>query len=160
MSTPFVLLLNGSINAGKTTVARQLCHLLPHTAHVEVDDLNAFIHWMPLEESIPINLRCAVAVGRIFLEEGLNVVISYPLGDHDHQFMVDEFHGYPVHTFTLSPPLSVARSNRGARALTPWEYERIGVHYATGIATPGFGVTIDNSSQTPEETALAILSYI
>lgn len=155
-----VLLLNGSINAGKTTVAKELCQLLPRTAHIEVDALNDFIEWMPLDESIPINLRAAVAVGKVFLEEGLNIVLSYPLRPEDYRLVVEGFRGYPVHTFTLAPRLEVARSNRGRRELTAWEYERISFHYASGIASPEFGVTIDNSNQTPEETAQRILEQL
>ena len=36
---PVTILINGSINAGKTTVAKAICALLPRTAHVEVDSL-------------------------------------------------------------------------------------------------------------------------
>ena len=155
-----VILINGSINAGKTTVSRALRDLLPRTAHVEVDDLHEFIEWMPLAESIPLNLKNAAAVGRNFLEYGLNVVVSYPLGPEDYNYLLDQFCGYPLYCFTLSPPLEVARSNRGTRPLTEWEWQRIGVHYSSGIANPSYGTTIDNSRQTPEETAREILQII
>ena len=57
-----IILLNGSINSGKTTVAKQLIQLLPRTAHVEVDDLREFIRFLPLAEAIPLNPALAVAL--------------------------------------------------------------------------------------------------
>ena len=160
MMQPMTILINGSINAGKTTVAKALAALLPRTAHVEVDSLHDFIGWMGLEESIPLNLKNAAAVGRNFLEYGLNVVISYPLNPPDYAYLAAELAGFPLACFTLSPPLEVARRNRGDRELSEWERERIAFHYATGIANPAFGAIIDNAGQTPQQTAAAIVGQL
>jgi len=155
-----IILISGSINAGKTTVSKALCRLLPRTAHVEVDDLREFIGWMGLEESIPLNLKNAAAVARNFAEAGLNVIVSYPLRPLDYEYMANELEAYSVHCVTLSPPLEVAQRNRGTRELTSGEIDRIAFHYDTGIANPPFGITIDNSGQTPDETARAVLAKI
>jgi hypothetical protein len=55
--------------------------------------------------------------------------------------------------------LETALSNRG-RELTDWEKQRIKHHYQIKINNPGFGIVINNSHQTPEETAEEILRYI
>ena len=51
-----IILLNGCINAGKTTVAKAIVSRTNEFAHVEADALRDFIRWMPLEESIELNL--------------------------------------------------------------------------------------------------------
>lgn len=157
-----IILLNGSINAGKSTVSKRLCELLPRTAHVEVDGLRDFIAWMPLEESIPINIETAIAVAKVFVRRGLNVIFSYPLRPEDYEIILSEFAelGVPVHCVTLRPRLEVSLTNRGARQLTDWERSRIPYHYETRLNQPDFGVIIDNSEQTPEETAREILQLI
>lgn len=155
----FVILVNGSINAGKSTVSRELCRLRPRMAHVEVDDLRGFIGWMPLVESIPLNLKNAAAVGRNFLEYGLDIVISYPLNRDDYEYLVSALKPYPVYSVTLMPPLSVAQTNRGGRELESGEVERIAVMYQDGV--PEFEtMLIDNSETTPAETASLILQSI
>ena len=157
-----ILLLNGSINAGKSTVSKRLCELLPRTAHVEVDSLRDFISWMPLEESIPINIETAIAVTKVFVRQGLNVVFSYPLRPEDYEILLREFAelGAPVYGVTLRPRLEVSLTNRGTRQLTDWERSRIPYHYETKLNEPAFGIVIDNSTQTPDETAREILGYI
>ena len=105
-----LIVLNGSINAGKTTTSKMLCQLLPRTAHVEVDSLREFIAWMPLEESIPLNLESAVAVTKVFLNHGLNVVFSYPLRAADHAWLLGPFDA-PLHFFKLRPPLATYLTN-------------------------------------------------
>ena len=157
-----IILLNGSINAGKSTVSKRLCELLPRTAHVEVDGLREFIGWMPLEESIPINIEAAIAVTKVFVRRGLNVIFSYPLRPEDYEIILSEFGelGVPVHGVTLRPRLEVSLTNRGTRQLTDWERSRIPYHYETGLNEPDFGVIIDNSEQTPDETAREILHLI
>ena len=157
-----ILLLNGSINAGKTTISKQIVRMLPRTAHVEVDDLREFIRFMPLLESIPLSLANTVAVTRNFVAFGLNVVISCPLRQEDYGYLVRELTplGVPIHTVTLSPKLAVALTNRGTRELTEWELRRIPYHYETGISAPPFGIIVDNTDQAPEETARQILSQV
>ncbi len=157
-----ILLMNGSINAGKTTVSQQIMKMLPRTAHVEVDSLDDFIDWMPLLESIPLNLANAAAVTRNFAAFGLNVVISMPLRQEDYDYLMRELQplGVPIHCVTLDPSMAVALTNRGTRELTEWELQRIPQLYAEGINHPPFGLTIDNAPQTPDETARQILDTI
>ena len=154
-----LIVLNGSINAGKTTTSKMLCQLLPRTAHVEVDALRDFIAWMPLEESIPINLATAVAVTKVFLQHGLNVVFSYPLRAVDHTWLSQQF-DVPIHFVTLRPPMSISQQQRGARLLSDWEVSRIAYHYQTAGANPDLGMVIDNSQMTPEQTARLILEHV
>ena len=159
---PMIILLNGSINAGKTTAAKHLIRTLPRTAHVEVDDLREFIRFMPLEESIPLNLATAVAVTRNFAAYGLNVVLSYSLPQDDYEYLMRERTPLGVLTrcVTLNPDLAAALTDRGTRALTEWELKRVPYYYETGINSPPFGVVIDNTRQTPEETTRQILEHV
>jgi hypothetical protein len=160
MNSVFAILVNGSINSGKTTVSKQLQSLVLNLAHIEVDTLGDFIEWLPLEEQIPLNLTNAVSVGLNFLRAGISVVVSYPLTSHEHSRLVSAFLPFPTYTFTLSPSLEVAQSRRGPRELTKWEIQRIAHHYACGIATPGFGVVLDNSTESAAATALRIVRYL
>ena len=157
-----IILLSGSINAGKTTVGRALAALLPDTAHVEVDLLREFVAFLPLGDAIPIALENATAVARNLAHRQFNVVITYPIG-------VDEYYGFlaafadldtPIHAFILSPPLASALTDRGTRTLTDHERRRIREQYADNRHRPPFGIAIDNSAQTPEETARQILARI
>ncbi len=157
-----IILLNGSINSGKTTVSKQLVQRLPRTAHVEVDDFSDFIDWMPLLESIALNLANAGAVTRNFVQFGLNVIISTPLRRQDYEYLLRELGplGMPIHCVTLDPGMAVALTNRGTRELTEWELRRIPQLYAEGYHTPAFGIIIDNARQTPAETAREILKMV
>lgn len=157
-----ILLMNGSINAGKTTVSKQIVQMLPRTAHVEVDDLHDFVEWMPLEEAIPLNMANTVAVTRNFVAFGLNVVISSPMPQDSYDYLMQELAplGVPIHAVTLSSSLAVTLTNRGTRELTEKELRRIPELYAEGIPNPPFGMIIDNTHQTPEETARQILASL
>ena len=70
-----IIFLNGSINAGKSTVAKLLAKELPNTALIEIDTLREMISWMPIDKAIPLNLKNAVSVIRNFAEEGLDVIV-------------------------------------------------------------------------------------
>ena len=155
-----VIFINGSINSGKTTIANLLKTKIPDCAHVEIDDLHSMIDWMPLTPSIPINLVNAASLINNFIHRKLNCIVTYPLGKDDYKIITKDLVGDDKLFFvTLNPKLDVALSNRG-RELTGWEKERIKYHYETGINNPGFGIIIDNSNQTPEETVEMILSKI
>jgi hypothetical protein len=157
-----IILINGAINTGKTTVARQLAALLPQTAHVEVDALREFVAFLPLAEAIPVILENAAAVTRNLVRRGIHVVLTYPLGLEDYAYLQDQFSDLntPIHTITLSPPLDTALSDRGSRTLSDHERRRIREQYADNRHQPPFGTTIDNSRQSPTDTAATILRAI
>ena len=61
-----IIFLNGSINSGKTTVAKILTRELPDSALVEIDAFHEMIEWMPIDQAVPINLENAVSVIKNF----------------------------------------------------------------------------------------------
>jgi adenylate kinase family enzyme len=157
-----IIFINGSINAGKSTIANILAKKLPNIALIEIDTLREMIGWMPLEESIPINLENAVSLIENFSRKGLDVIVAYPLAQKSYDYMSDKLKdsNQQIYFFTLSPNLEKALTNRGARELNDWEKNRIKHHYDRGIHKPNFGEIIDNSEQNPEETAKIILDKI
>ena len=157
-----IIFINGSINAGKSTVAKILAKNLTNVALVEVDVLREMIEYMPLESSIPINLENAVFLIKNFLKHNLNVIVAYPLSKQSHDYLMSQLKNLndKIYFFTLSPRLEKTLTNRGKRELTEWETERIKHHYEKGIHKPDFGEIIDNSDQMPEETAKIILEKI
>ena len=156
-----IIFLSGSINSGKTTIAALLKNEFPRTAHIEVDSIHDMYHWMPLDEAIPLNLKNTLSLTMNLIKEDMNVIISYPLSRNEYEFFNKHL---PLEVqrffFTLNPRLDYALTNRGSRELIEWETERIKHHYSTGVNNPGFGITIDNTMQTPEETLSDILYYI
>lgn len=157
-----IIFLNGSINAGKSTVAKLLAKDLPNTALVEVDVFHDMIEWMPIDRAVPLNLENAVSVIKNFVSRELNVVVPYPLSQQNYDRVMDELEdtGVEIYIFTLAPKLEKALDDRGTRKLTDWERSRIQHHYDIGIHNPSFGEIIDNSDQDPEETKNYILSRI
>ncbi|MBU6214556.1 hypothetical protein KGM48_01805 [Patescibacteria group bacterium] len=157
-----IIFLNGSINAGKSTVAKLLLKELPHTAVVEIDALREMVGWMPLEQSIPLNLENAISIITNFVKRDLNVIVPYPLSQKNYDFLMENLRdlNVDIRVFTFAPQLEKALTNRGARELDDWEKERIKHHYNIGIHNPSFGETIDTTKQTPEETTRLILSRI
>ena len=157
-----IILINGSINAGKSTVAKLLAQKITKVALVEIDALRNMIEWMPISESIPINLLNAVSVIKNFSLSGLHVIVPYPLSQKNYDYMMDSLKDIEVkkYVFTLAPQLEKALTNRGTRELDDWERNRIKHHYEIGINNPTFGEIIDNSNQTPEETVDYIFSKL
>ena len=157
-----IIFLNGSINAGKSTVAKLIAKELPNTALIEIDALREMISWMPIDDAIPLNLENAVSVITNFAKRNLNVIIPYPLSQKNYDFLMENLKDLNAGTrvFTLAPQLEKVLTNRGTRELDDWERERIKHHYTIGIPNPSFGEILDNSDQTPEETAKYILSRL
>lgn len=157
-----IIFLNGSINAGKSTVSKILSKKIANSALVEIDALREMIEWMPIDQAVPINLENAISVISNFTKKGLNVIVPYPLSQKNYEYVLENLKGFDVklYFFTLAPKIEVSLTNRGNRELNDWERERIKHHYNIGITNPEFGEVIDNSEQTPEETANYILTKI
>ncbi len=157
-----IIFINGSINSGKSTVAKLLVKELPKTALVEIDTFHEMIEWMPIDEAIPLNLKNALTVIKNFLNRGLNVIIPYPLSQKNFDYFTVGLKDLDIetHVFTLAPKMEKTLTNRGTRELTDWERQRIQHHYDLGIHKPNFGEIIDNTDQTPEETVKLILNKL
>lgn len=157
-----IIILNGSINSGKTTIAKILWNKIPNTAFIEIDKLREFVDWMPGEKAFPLSIENAVLIMKNFVKKELNVIFTYPLSEKNYEFIMDELKNVntKIHIFTFSPDLKKTLTNRGTRELTEWEIKRIKYHYDIGINKPSFGKIINNTNQTPEETANEVLTYI
>ena len=157
-----IIFINGSINSGKSTVSKILAKELPNIALIEIDVLREMIDWMPLEKSILINLDNSISLIENFSRKGLDVIVVYPLSQKNYEYITSKIKDLneKIYCFTLAPKLEKALSNRGTRDLNELETERIKHHYDIVIHTPSFGEIIDNSEQSPEETAKIILDKI
>jgi adenylate kinase family enzyme len=157
-----IVFLNGSINAGKSTVAKILAKEMKNTALLEIDTFHEMIEWIPIDKAIPINLENALSVIRNFIKREISVIVPYPLSQKNYDYMISGLKDLEtdIHIFTLAPRLEKVLANRGTRELNEQEKERIKHHYDIGIPNPTFGEIVDNSGQTPQETADYILSKI
>lgn len=155
-----IIFLNGSINSGKSTIAKILVDKLPNTAHIEVDDLRKTIKWVPLDDAILINLENTTSLIKNFIKRGFNVIVTYPLSKSNFDYFQNSLKDLraEIYFFTLNPRLETALS-RG-RKLTRWEKERVKYHYQIGINNPGFGITINTTYQTPTEITEYIISQL
>ncbi|MCX6722321.1 MAG: (d)CMP kinase [Candidatus Staskawiczbacteria bacterium] len=157
-----IIFINGPINSGKTTVAKILVKKLPNSALLEIDALYEMINWMPISKAVPINLENAVSIIKNFLKNQLDIIVPYPLSQKNYDYMTEELKDLKekMYFFTLSPKLEKALINRGSRKIYEKEKDRIKYHYEIGINAPNFGEIIDNSEQSPKETAKIILDKI
>ncbi len=149
-----VIFINGSINAGKSTVAKGLAQRLENTALVEIDTLGAFIDWVEIDKAVPINLENALLVIRNLIKHGFNVIVPYPLSERNYRSMLGGLEDLQerILVFTLAPRLEKALRQTADRQLSEWELARIKHHYEIGIPNPSFGTVIDTTEQAPAET--------
>lgn len=150
-----IIILNGPINSGKTTVAKILWEKIPNLAHVEIDKIREFIDWMENKPSWEISFSAALSVVREFLKKDLDVLITYHISDKGYQQIKKylELVDKDIFAFTFLPPIHQILTNRGTRELNEWERQRIKETYEKGNYKVSYGKTIDNSMQTPQETA-------
>ena len=73
-----IIVLDGPINAGKSTVGAMLADRLAHTVHIEVDALRHFAGCLTLEQAIPHALADAVSLVKTWTLRGFHVVVSWP----------------------------------------------------------------------------------
>lgn len=156
-----IVFINGSINSGKSTVAKLLANKIGNCAVLEIDNLREFIDWMPIEKAIPINLENAISLIENFDKNDLNVVIPYPLSEKNYEYIKNNLKTKSkVYFFTLNLDLDEVLKDRGNRKLDDWERKRIKHHYEVGINNPSFGKIIDTTNQTPEETLESIINWL
>ncbi|WP_084752110.1 shikimate kinase [Burkholderia cenocepacia] len=155
-----VIHLNGPINSGKTTIGLALARVLPDARFIDGDDHDA-------PEDAPFDVQWAIAlerlVTRIANARERHLVIAYPIGEAEFERLRAACEARDARLFvvTLAPPEAVAASNRGARALTDWERNRIAEMYREGYAARPFSeMVLDTSAATPDACAARIARQV
>lgn len=158
-SDNILIFISGSINSGKTTTSRALAERLGAVC-VDVDDLSDTIPDFNLATDLDKLMDLAIKVINEALLHERSVVANYVVRQKDFDRFESEINTKNQYVITLAPRLEVAQSQRGNRALSEWEVERIKHHYDRGIASPNFGIIIDNSDMTIAETVDKIAEII
>jgi GNAT superfamily N-acetyltransferase len=157
-----IVILDGPINAGKSTVAGLLAQRLNHAVHIEVDRLRHFAGSLTLEKATPYALADAASLAKVWVERGFHVIVDWPVErSQTHGFStVATETGSTLFVFTLLPRLEVALRDRGQRSLSEGEQARVKAMYRGMYASQVVGTVIDNSDQEPNETVEVILAQI
>ncbi|HIH2746038.1 shikimate kinase [Burkholderia aenigmatica] len=148
-----VIHLNGPINSGKTTIGLALARVLPDARFIDGDDHDA-------PEHAPFDVQWAIALERLVTQianaRERYLVIAYPIGETEFERLRAACDARDARLFvvTLAPPEAIASSNRGARALTDWERNRIAEMYREGYASRAFSdCLIDTSTASADACA-------
>lgn len=162
-----VINIGGPINSGKTTVSKILSARLPSSVFIEVDELMSDdeIAAMPVfRDRIHERLRRLYAAIDKHIADGKldYVIFAYPMYPDTFNAVSEITAGRADFVVvTLSPDMDKCRTNRGTRELTEWEVGRIKEMYDEGVAAfAKSDLIIDNSAQTPDETATTIIDHL
>ena len=123
---------------------------------LDFDSISEQIDNFDLSKDIPRVIDEGIKRLDELLKDNRLVVAAFPVRQEDYERLAKSL-GSDLRVVTLSPPLEVTQTNRGTRELTAWEKQRIKYHYDTKISNPGFGLVIDNSKTTPDQTADSII---
>ena len=158
-----VINIGGPINSGKTTTSKILAASLPNSIFIEVDDLTPDEEkgdghgWME-------NLRrFYIALDKHVQENKYDyVMFAYPMYPETHDRITEIIKDKAeLVIVTLNPSMDKCLTNRGTRELNEWEMGRIKEMYNEGVSSfHKSDLIIDNTNQTPGETAEVIMDYI
>lgn len=154
-----VVVLNGSINSGKTTTGRALAAMLPGARFIDGDD-HGISRSVPFQQMID---RAILWVAdQIAAATEPCLVIAYPLRDSDFALLQAACAARNARLFvaTLAPPLAVALTNRGTRELDDGERIRIHEMYAEGYPARAFSDVIITDLTSPEQIAAILANRI
>jgi hypothetical protein len=153
--------INGSINAGKSTVAKLLSQRLTNCVVIEPDQIREEFADLPIDKAVPLVMEKLAVRLKEINDSGKDAVVPYPLSTKNAETIVSCCRklNSEIKVFSLDPGLEVAVSDRGARRLTEWEVDRIKKHYG-GLIDLKLGTVINNDNEKPEQTAERILREI
>ena len=149
-----LIIIDGPINSGKTTVSRHLASLIGQCIVVECDHLRHFADCLTLDQSIPYTLEDAASLAVKWLDRGFSVIINYPISP-DEIHLVEKHipNGTAYYRFSLQPSIDICQKQRGTRELDAQEVVRIQEMYDYRSKIGVIGTVVDNSIMTAAECA-------
>lgn len=137
-----------------------LAGLLPAARFIDGDDHDAPSH-------LPYTEQWALALARITnliaTAQDRYLVIAYPLEQDSYAQILAAClqRSARLRVVTLAPTLAAAQSDRGGRALTEWERQRIAQMYLEGYAARPFSdLVLDTSSTDAQSSARQIAQWL
>ncbi|MFY4722623.1 NUDIX hydrolase [Streptomyces sp. LaBMicrA B280] len=180
-----VVWINGAFGAGKTTTARELIELIPHSTLFDPEVIGGSLaHLLPPKrlaevgdfQDLPIWRRLVVDTAAAMLAElGGTLVVPMTLLRQEHR---DEIFGglaarrIPVQHLVLAPAETILRARIAGREVPPdlpdgeirvrqWSYDHIETYHAalaSWLAADAH--LVDTSALTPYETAVRIAESV
>lgn len=153
--------ISGSINSGKSTIARLLCDKIENGVNIELDVLSYFDKNLSIDQKTNFIIQDGLDLAKNWIDRKCMPILNWPLWGDEAAFMLaysKKLNLEPV-IINLIPGIETVKKNRGKRALTEWELNRIDyMHNAGNINNPQHGIKIDNANLTPDETVDRIIS--
>lgn len=154
-----VIVLNGPIGAGKTTLGRALAHELD-AAFIDSDDLSdPGKRWF---EEVLTTSRALVRAGLEALECRSTLVVAKPLRTRDWRFLKARFGavGIAVHCVTLSARLDAILDPARGRSLDADERARAAEMIQQGYAARPFSVAVVDTDREDFPATAARLAEV
>jgi hypothetical protein len=154
--------ISGSINSGKSTIAKLLSDKIKNGVNIEMDLLSHFNNKLTIEDKANFIIQDGLDLARNWLNRNFLPILNWPLWGEEAEFMLDyaaRLELEPV-IINLVPGIEILKKNRGERTLTEWELNRIDYMINTGINEPLFGIKIDNGYLTAIETLDRIIMIL
>ncbi|MCP4355528.1 MAG: AAA family ATPase [Proteobacteria bacterium] len=136
-----IIIINGCINSGKTTLGKELHKHLPNSTFIDVDyifgDRN---YYEENKHKLKINfseycmrrLFKMIEVGNKLSKKDNFIVFAYPIFPNTYHFLKDGFKKEFI-IFTLDPSQKICKSVRGDRQPSKREKHNIHEFYKEGI---------------------------
>ncbi len=151
------------MNSGKTTVAQILAEKLEGCSYYDADQESRKHQSAELSELIEKTMAYLTESGLKSAAIGHDVILSGVVYEQDFDNMkaAYEANGHDFYCIVMAPSAEVCSNDRGDRILSNWERTRIRDMYEKGYQNPEFAdYIVDNSTQTPEETAEVVLKWL
>lgn len=158
-----LLWINGSINSGKTTIAKLICNDNINTINIELDTISDFCEKIDIDKKLTYLIQDGLYIANNWINRGYFPILNWPLYGKEMEFMIEfskQLQIIPI-IVTLTPNKEIVKSTRKNRKLDDWELNRIDYMYdICQIQNPKHGITIDNSFLTEDETYQKILNHL
>lgn len=166
-----VVLITGVMASGKSTVASMLATQFSRGVHVRGDVFRRMIV-SGREEQLPdataeataqlrLRYRLSALVADEYARHGWTAVVQDIVLGADLSTYVTTVSTRPLYVVVLAPSREVVEARENRRAKTgygPWTVAAL--DHLLREETPGIGLWLDTSAQTPEQTVTAILDNL
>lgn len=164
---PAIYLITGVMAAGKSTVAQLLAAELERGVHLRGDVFRRMIvsgradmSAAPSAEALrqlELRYRLSAQAAKLYRAAGFSVVLQDNYYGGQLPAMLALLEDCPVHLAVLCPRVEVVRQREAARPKTGYTGFSVETLYEDFLReTPRLGFWVDNSDETPQQTARRI----